>query len=262
MQHLNYTTEDGTRLALRCSEGDGPPVLLIHGWMMSGAVYSGIAEDLEQAGYNVIVPDLRGAGESAPSNSDYSLATFAADMIAILDHLGIERCDLIGHSMGGQIAQLVSVNAPGRVRSQVLVCPVPASGLPLPDDAAGMFRSAAGNPETLQGILSMATTQLSEADLSRLIGYAMTVTEPCLQNSLDSWMAGGFAERLGETRAKTLVIASEDPFLPPEFLREAVVDPIPDASIEVIMGAGHYVQVEQREASSAVIVDFLHAVGA
>ena len=58
------------------------------------------------------------------------------------------------------------------------------------------------------------------------------------------------------------MIASEDPFLPPDFLREAVVDPIPDASIEVIMGAGHYVQVEQREASSTVIVDFLNAVGA
>ena len=68
MQQLNYTTEDGTMLALRCSDGDGPPVLLIHGWMMSGEVYSGIAEDLEQAGYKVIVPDLRGAGESAVSN--------------------------------------------------------------------------------------------------------------------------------------------------------------------------------------------------
>ena len=84
MQQLNYTTEDGTRLTLRYSEGDGPPVLLIHGWMMSGAVYSGIVEDLEQAGYKVILPDLRGAGDSAVSNSDYSLETFAGDMLAIL----------------------------------------------------------------------------------------------------------------------------------------------------------------------------------
>jgi len=259
MQQISYTTEDKTKLAVRLYGDSGKPVVLIHGWMMSGEVYSGLAADLERAGRRVIVTDLRGAGDSSLSTSDYALETFATDTLALLDHLEIERCDLIGHSMGGQIAQLVSVKAPSRVEQQVLLCPVPASGLPLPDDAAAMFRSAAGNPEALGGILSMATTQLSEPDLAKLIGYAMTVTEECLTNSLDSWMAGGFAERLGETRARTLVVASEDPFLPVDFLQETVVNPIPGATLEVIPGAGHYVQVEQSEATSKVVIDFLSA---
>ena len=86
----------------------------------------------------------------------------------------------------------------------------------------------------------------------------MTVSEACLTSSLDSWMAGGFAERLGETRAQTLVIGSEDPFLPPDFLTETVVNPIPGARMEVIQGAGHYVQIEQSQATSKVVIEFLN----
>ena len=72
-------------------------------------------------------------------------------------------------------------------------------------------------------------------------------------------MAGGFAERLGDTRARTLVVASEDPFLPPDFLEQAVVGLIPGATMSIVTEAGHYVQVEQPEETARVVGAFLKA---
>ena len=139
-----YHAGDGTAIAYEAhGEGDRY-ALLIHGWMTSGLVYKRLTPALVEAGFHVIVPDLRGAGASQESKSDYSLATYAADMVSLLEHLEIERCVVVGHSMGGQVAQLLALEAPERVEAQALLCTVPASGLPLPDDALGLFRSASG----------------------------------------------------------------------------------------------------------------------
>jgi pimeloyl-ACP methyl ester carboxylesterase len=238
--------------------GDGDRcVLLVHGWMTSSVVYTELASALSAAGYRVILPDLRGAGDSDDASSGYGLDAYVSDMRALLDHLNIEECTVVGHSMGGQIASLLCLEDPDRVTAQVLLCPVPASGLPLPDDALGLFRSASGNPQALGTILDIATVNLSDADKETLVTTATAISADCLQSSLDTWQAGGFAERLGDTRARTLVVASEDPFLPVPFLQEAVADRIPNAKLVVIPGAGHYVHVEQADATRDTLLGFL-----
>jgi len=256
-----YTAKDGTSLAYRVL-GDGDNnVLLIHGWMTSSVVYEGMAALMVEAGYRVILPDLRGVGASSESQTDYSLATYASDMACLLTHLGVERCAIVGHSMGGQIAQLLSLEAPEKVAAQVLLCPVPASGLPLPDDALGLFQSAPGNAEALATILSIATVNLSDDDKAVLVEAAVPISSACLLGGLESWTKGGFAERLSATRARTLVVASEDPFLPSEFLQQAVADPIPNSELVDVAGAGHYVQVEQCTQATHAVLSFLSSGG-
>ena len=252
-----YTADDGTQLSYHLIGEGSKHVLLVHGWMTSGLVYDGLAARLAESGYHVIVPDLRGAGASEESKSDYTLATYASDMKALLDHLGVEQCAVIGHSMGGQIAQLLALEAPAQVAKQALLCTVPAGGLPLPDDALGLFRSASNNAEALATILSMATLNLGEADKGVLVANAVKISDACLQRSLDAWTAGGFAQRLPETQAQTLVVASDDPFLPPDFLQQSVVDPIPSACMEIVKGAGHYPQLEAPDETARVILEFL-----
>ena len=106
------TATDGTTLHYRVL-GDGPrSVVLVHGWMMSGAVWDAMLEKLDMTGLRLVVPDHRGTGESGRPASGYSLEQYAKDVLAVADHAGAKRFSLVGHSMGGQIAQWVACGGP------------------------------------------------------------------------------------------------------------------------------------------------------
>ena len=216
---------DKTQLHYRIV-GEGPrTVVLVHGWMVSGAVWNDFIELVDTSGLKLVIPDLRGAGGSKSEQpaASYSLEQHARDVLAVVEHVGAERFTLVGHSMGGQLAQWVASEVPGRVDGLVLLNTVPASGIPLPPEAVGLFRTSAGSREKQQAILGMACKQLPESALERLLADAAAVSEGSIVGSFDAWTAGGIAERLARIAAPTLVVAPDDPFLSSAFLRQAVV---------------------------------------
>src|SRR5439155_20638906 len=87
-------------------EGEGQPVLLLHGFPDSSRLWRNQVPALVAAGYRVIAPDLRGFGESdKPENvDDYNILNIAADVFGILDALGVERTHVVGHDWGAVIA--------------------------------------------------------------------------------------------------------------------------------------------------------------
>lgn len=106
-------------------EGTGDPILLIHGFASNknvNWVYPSWLSELKRAGRRVIALDNRGHGASAKlyEPADYSIATMAADAVALMDHLGIPRADLMGYSMGARISANIARWMPERVRSVVL----------------------------------------------------------------------------------------------------------------------------------------------
>jgi pimeloyl-ACP methyl ester carboxylesterase len=106
-------------------EGEGRPVLLIHGFASSKLVnwsYPSWVETLTRAGRRVVALDNRGHGESAKlyDPADYDLELMAGDARRLLDHLGIERADVMGYSMGARIAALLALRSPERVRSLII----------------------------------------------------------------------------------------------------------------------------------------------
>ena len=264
MHHAAHKTApslDGTRIAYRV-HGQGPAaVVLVHGWMTSGAVFAELLASWRPEGVRVIVPDLRGTGASEPARSGYALERYGQDVLAVLDAEQVGRAVLVGHSMGGQIAQLLAVTSPERVAGLVGVLPVPAAGLPLPADVSGMFRSAGGNAAALGGILDMASPRLEPAVRERLLAEALRVVPQCVAECFDSWSGGGFADRLGAVRAPALIIASDDGFLPSDLLRERVVRPIRGARLIKLDGAGHYAPNEQPKALAAALEAFLAGLG-
>ena len=237
-------TPDGAVLSVRV-DGDiaRGGCLFVHGWMASGAVFAPLLEQLSFEGMRV-VPDGRGTGRSTTPSGGYTLEQLAEDMWQVADSVGLVRPVIVGHSMGGQIAQYMAMSRPDDVEKLVLICPVPASGLPLPDPVLDLCSSAAGNQEKLGAILDMACVNLSPDDRSALIGDALGIEEACLVGTLRSWVAGGFQDRLGAISAETIVVATDDPFLPPALLQEQVVDPISNAHMDVLTGSGHYPQRE------------------
>jgi pimeloyl-ACP methyl ester carboxylesterase len=109
-------TADGISLALR-DEGVGAPVVLLHGFPDSSYVWRHQIRALEGAGFRALAPDLRGLGESdKPQEVEaYRMTTIAKDVVAILDHFGIERAHLIGHDFGANLAWVVAGLHPQRV---------------------------------------------------------------------------------------------------------------------------------------------------
>lgn len=235
-------------------DSDGAsPLLLVHGWMVSGAVWDPVLPSL-RAGRRVVVPDQRGTGQSDKPAHGYTLTDYVDDLVALIDAAGLERCTVVGHSMGGQLAQLLAATRPDAIAKLILICPVPAAGVPLPDELAAMFRASGGDRAAQTQILNMACKTLGEVELATLLDDAATVSEACVAEAFDAWSAGGFADRLGEITSETHVIGTDDPFLPPEFLQAAIVEPIAKASFTHLPGPGHYPQFEATAATAEALL--------
>jgi pimeloyl-ACP methyl ester carboxylesterase len=106
-------------------EGEGDPILLVHGFASSKNVnwiYPTWVSELKKNGRRVIAFDNRGHGESGKlyDAADYEIATMAGDISALMDHLKIERADVMGYSLGSRMTAVLALQAPQRLRSAIL----------------------------------------------------------------------------------------------------------------------------------------------
>jgi pimeloyl-ACP methyl ester carboxylesterase len=107
---------NGLRM-LVATAGQGPPVLLLHGFPDTHAVWRKQTEALANAGFRVVAPDLRGYGETdaPPLVRDYRLELLRADILALLDVLGVDKVRLVGHDWGAVIGWQLCMAAPSRI---------------------------------------------------------------------------------------------------------------------------------------------------
>jgi len=103
--------------------GDGPPVLLLHGWPQHWYMWRGVIERLAPQ-FRLIAPDLRGFGWTETPGAGYDAETFARDQVALLDALEIESASVIGHDWGGWTAFLLGIEHSDRIERMV-VCNAP-----------------------------------------------------------------------------------------------------------------------------------------
>ena len=106
-------------------EGEGDPILLVHGFASTKNVnwaYPGWVTELKQLGRRVIALDNRGHGESAKlyDSAQYEIAFMASDVIALMDHLQIDRADIMGYSLGSRMTAVLALQSPQRLRSIIL----------------------------------------------------------------------------------------------------------------------------------------------
>ena len=122
---VTIQTQDVGPLDIHLYEaGDGPPVVLLHGWPQDAWCWRYVIPLLADR-YRLIAPDLRGFGQSGAPGSGYDGVTFGADALALLDALEIERAHLIGHDWGGFAAFTAGIEAPQRVASMVVLNTIP-----------------------------------------------------------------------------------------------------------------------------------------
>jgi pimeloyl-ACP methyl ester carboxylesterase len=255
----------------------GRPVMLVHGFTADAGEVAGILGPLVDRGWHAVAPDLRGHGRSdRPTEGDaYSFELLADDVVALADDLGWDRFALVGHSMGGAVAQLIALDHPERLTGLVLAStfhgPVPGITMDLVELGRWVVREAgmsgladamearrAENPESVA-----AVERLQEARP----GYAEESRARLIANSPDMWMAlaprfvdqDDRLERLAKLQVPTAVIVGD---LDSTFLDDCrrLAATIPGATLTVIAGAGHVPQVEEPEAWWAAVSAFLAGI--
>ena len=245
--------------------GKGLPLVLIHGFPLCRKMWRPQAEALARAGCRVITPDLRGFGESRLVSDTVSMDIYADDIVALLDHLGIDKAVVGGMSMGGYILLNLLERYPDRVAAPLFIA-TKAGG----DDDAGKARRTALAEETrTRGSLPVA-----EAFRSLLFAPATLSDNPDLVDEVYGWMlatdpqgaaAGLIAMRdrkdctplLGSFSHPALVIgADQDQTIPVENSR-IIAEGLPDAELSIIHGGGHMVNMEQPLEFNKTVVKFI-----
>ena len=144
MATVNVGQENSTDIEIYYEDhGAGQPVVLIHGYPLSGRAWDRQVPVLLEAGYRVITYDRRGFGKSSQPATGYDYDTFAADLNTLLDHLDLHDAVLVGHSMGtGEVTRYLGTLRLGPGGQGVLVAPIP----PFLLQTAGQPRRGAARP--------------------------------------------------------------------------------------------------------------------
>jgi len=129
-QRIAIPRGEGELVAYRYGAEGGRPMLAVHGVTSSHLAFQFLADQWIARGYTVYAPDLRGRGHSNAIGAPYGMETHAEDMVVLLDHLGLARTDIAGHSMGAFVALTLLGLHPDRVDRVMLLDGGPELGLP------------------------------------------------------------------------------------------------------------------------------------
>jgi pimeloyl-ACP methyl ester carboxylesterase len=240
------------------SRGAGDPIILIHGFPTSGHLWTDVVPALP-TGHRVVVLDLLGYGRSDPADAEQAgISAHAGRMVAVMDELGIEKACLVGHGVGGGVAQAVAVRFPNRVSRMCLVSSVMFEDWPT--RRAKTFRSLTRVGALLPAawVVTVLRSELINgyADHERgahdidlfLRPFSEESGSGALLSHLSAVTSGGTRD-LGplvrELRVPTSVVwGADDPILPLTYGR-ALAASIYGCGFEVIEGARHFVPAEQ-----------------
>ncbi|MFK8846144.1 alpha/beta fold hydrolase [Streptomyces sp. Ac-502] len=247
----------------------GETILLIHGHPFDHTMWAPQTTALATAGHRVLVPDLRGYGATQVVPGTTRLETFAADLAALLDHLGVtDRIVLGGLSMGGQIAMECARRFPERLRALVL---------------ADTF-ARAETPEGHRARNAMADRLLregmhgyTEEALDKMVSPHTIATRPAVAEHVRRMMLGAppegaaaalrgraerpdYADTLTRLAVPALVLVGRDDTYTPVADAEFLCDRIPDARLTVVEDAAHLPNLEQPDAFDAALTAFLAAL--
>jgi len=258
--------------------GTGAPVVLIHGWPLSGRSWEHQVPALVDAGYRVITYDRRGFGASSQPWGGYDYDTFAADLRALLEHLDVSGATLVGFSMGGgEVARYLGTYGAGRVSKAVLAAAVPpylyrSDDNPdggLDDDTIGAFEAGVTGDriafleEFTKGFFNVGDGEARISEPNRL--YHRAIAEfASPKGTLDCIAAFGRTDFRGDLEAMsdagipTLVIHGDaDAIVPFEVSGKRAHESIDDAELVLVRGAPHGLNATHAREFNAALLAFL-----
>ncbi len=285
IEHLSLRANGANLHLARC--GTGAPLLLLHGWPEFWLTWEPVMARLAER-YTLIAPDLRGFGDSDKPEGSFGPAEQAADMVALLDALAIERVGVVAHDVGGAVVQPLARAVPKRIAGLVLF------GFQYPG-----IGPRAGTPDRLNEIWYQSFHQMDFAPL--LVGASRAACDAYIGHFLTHWahrkdafddvraafvdaymkpgnLAGGFAHYKASHASRIAAMRGEAPVLPPITVPTCVRWPAADAifpyaftdrlgetfadlDLAPFEGVGHFPHREDPDRTAAEIARFFDRIG-
>jgi pimeloyl-ACP methyl ester carboxylesterase len=222
--------------------GSGPPLLLVHGVMVTGEMFEPVIKHFAQR-HRVIVPDLRGHGRSRTFPPPYTVAQLAADLARLLDHLGIESTTVLGYSQGGAIAQQFLLDYPQRGNHLILACTyafnmatfrekIEGHLVPILIEVLGMKRFA-------KLVISQGLKQVSKDRAEWVVDLIAQQDRKLMTSAWRAVMAFDSRHRLTEIKCPTLIIAGSNDEAVPIHHAKMLHSGIAGSQLAVIDSADH-----------------------
>ena len=243
--------------------GEGDPLVLVHGYPLNSGLFRDNVGPLSEQ-YQVITVDLRGYGRSETPNSEGSVATYASDVLAVMDEVGAEQAIIGGMSMGGPIVFEMYRQAPERFRGLILNDTIASAAVPA---EAGLWRGVAEQVQE-SGVSSLvdfllpdmltAETRMDNPELAEYLGSLIN------EASEDAALAGAkvletrpdSAATLTEITVPTLILTGIDDTLYPYEVAQSMNEGILNSELVLLPGAAHAAIIEAADEANAAILEW------
>jgi pimeloyl-ACP methyl ester carboxylesterase len=239
--------------------GSGEPVLVfLHYWGGSARTWGEVIDRLNKR-HRSIALDHRGWGHSDAPDHGYGLSDLADDAQGIIGALKLKRYLVVGHSMGGKVAQLLASRRPTGLVGLVLVAPSPPSPTVLPNDQREQLLHAYDSRESVAYVRDHILTALplTDAQKERVIEDSLRGSPAARQSWPTQLMPEDIRSAARLINVPTLVLSGEhDQVDPTSRLREELLPCIADARLRVLSRAGHLSMLETPETVAQAIQEF------
>jgi len=275
MPYVNVGQENSGSIDLYYEDhGSGKPVILIHGWPLSGRSWERQVPVLLAAGYRVITYDRRGFGDSSKPTSGYDYDTFAEDLHKLVTKLDLREAALVGFSMGGgEVARYLGTYGSERVRKAAFVASIPPFLLKTPDNPGGVDGSVfdgikAGIAADRLAFLTTFFANFYNVDVfggkrvsDQAVQFSWNVAAGASpKGSLDcvsAWLTD-FRKDLARINVPTLVVHGDaDRILPIDVTGKRTHELIKGSRLVVIEGGPHGLNWTHTEEVNRELLDFL-----
>ena len=247
--------------------GQGTPVVLLHGFPLNSAIWHEQQKQLSDH-FRVITPDLRGHGRSPAPSGIYEMDLLARDVLALLDALLITKAIILGHSMGGYVALAAWKLAPDRFL---------ALGLIDSQTGADTEEGWQGRHKMADKVAAEGSKVVAEAMLPKLFAANLPAGTPIIEqvrqmilNTASAGIIGslnGMAGRidsgplLSKLNIPVLILTGDKDQIIPLEKAKTMAATIPTATLTLVENAGHMPMLEQPQATTKAIRNFLTEVG-
>lgn len=248
---------NGVDLNVVDTGGSAPSLIFLHYWGGSSRTWLPVIDHLS-GDHRCVAIDFRGWGKSTRDSTDHSLAMLATDVIGVVEKLGLEDFLVLGHSMGGKVAQLVAGRQPAGLKGLVLFAPAPPTPMRVPEEDRQGYVGLYQSRQAIADIVLGALTPHALPDAAR-----EQIIEDTLCGSAaakEEWPLRGMIEDISrETSSISVpvhIIAGGDDRVEPEAsLREAFGKVLRQVSFSLIPGVGHMAPLEDPAKLAEAIRD-------
>lgn len=246
--------------------GSGEPLIMIMGFSSAMDIWDPILLNNLSSQYRVIIFDNRGVGNTTDSGAEFSIPLFARDTVGLMDALNISHANILGWSMGGNIALELAADFPDRVNKLVLYAADPGGKEAIPPDPevlSQLTNSSGTDRERGERMLSLILPAAWLAEHPDPRDYMPDATEQvnpstiaAQTQALSSWE--GVYDRLSTITAPTLLITGDEDRIAPMKNSEMMAAQIPRAQIILIPGGGHGVMYQDPKELAEYVREFLN----